>query len=269
MQRKTSILTFSYTSFLILLFLSGSLTGIFSEIVYYLAFAFPIAISLYLTRGDGVEKTKYLTIDDVGVKRFLPLIFPTISAIIIISIVTSILIYNLSGKTNDVDVGDSLIIALLTHALLPAVLEEAIFRYLPMRLLAPHSPRAAIIISAFFFSLAHADLFTIPYALVAGVLLMLIDLMTDSVVPSVVIHFINNALSVSMIFMEATFAVFLLYTWIMVATILSLIVLYNNREDYEDVLVVATFKGEGVKFTPGMILFAALTLAIAIMNLLL
>lgn len=269
MQRKTSILTFSYTSFLILLFLSGSLNGIFSEIVYYIAFAFPIAISLYLTRDDGVEKTKYLTIDDVGVKRFLPLVFPTISAIIIISIVTSILIYNLSGKTNDVDVGDSLVIALLTHALLPAVLEEAIFRYLPMRLLAPHSPRAAIIISAFFFSLAHADLFTIPYALVAGVLLMLIDLMTDSIIPSVVIHFINNAISVGMIFIEATFAVFLLYIWIIVATVISIIVLYNNREDYEDVLVVATLKGEGVKFTPGMMLFAALTLAIAIMNLLL
>ena len=47
-----------------------------------------------------------------------------------------------------------------------------------------------------------------------------------------------------------------------------MIVLYNNREDYEDVLIVATLKGEGVKLNVGMGLFAALTLAVAILNLL-
>ena len=268
MKRKINILTSCYTLVLILLFASGSVSGVWSEVMYYLSFLLPIGISLYLTRDEKIEKGKYLTIDAKGVIQFAPLIFPTISLTILLSIITSYIIYNVTGQTNSVYVGDSYPLAIFTHALLPAVLEEALFRYLPIRLIAPHSPRCAIFVSAFFFSLIHADLFSIPYALMAGVIFMLIDLMTDSVVPSVVIHFINNALSVSMIFVEATFAIFLLYVWIMVATILSLIVLYNNREDYEDVLIVATLKGEGVKLNVGMGLFAALTLAVAILNLL-
>ena len=269
MQRKTSILTFCYTLFLMLLFLSGSLSGVLSDAVYYLAFILPIGISLYLTRYDGGEWKKYLTIDRDGVKRFLPLVFPTISAIIVVSIITSVLIYNLSGKTNDVDVGSSLIVALLTHALLPAVLEEAIFRFLPIKLLAPHSPRAAIIISAFFFSLAHADLFTIPYALVAGVMLMTVDLMCDSIIPSIVIHFINNALSVVMLFMEdSPFSIMGIYAIIILLTIISIIIICAIKEDYEVDLIFAIDKGEGVKLTLGMGLFAALTLTMAIINLL-
>ena len=268
MQRKISILTFSYTVFLFMLFVSGSISGFGSEIVYYLAFLLPIGISLFLTRDEKVEKGKYLTIDSKGVRNFAPLIFPTISIIIIASIITSVIIYETTDKTNSVDLGDSFLLALLTHALLPALLEEALFRYLPLRLISPHSPRCAIVVSAIFFSLVHADLFSIPYAFLAGVLFMTIDLMTDSVIPSVVIHFLNNAISVSLMFMEAPFAIFLMYMWIFAATILSLIVLYNTREDYEDVLLVATYKGEGVKLNMGMLLFAALTLAVAVMNLL-
>lgn len=269
MQRKTSILTFNYTLFLVLLFLSGMLKGAFSEIIYYLAFAVPVVITLLLTRGDGVEKKKYLTIDSDGVRRFLPLVFPTITVIIIISILTSMLIYAVSGKTNDVDIGDSFVLALLTHALLPALLEEALFRYLPMRLLAPHSPRGAIIISAFFFSLMHADLFTIPYALFAGVILMTVDIACDSIIPSIVIHFINNALSVVMMLMEdSPFTVLGIYAILILLTIISIFAIVEFKDDYETALIIVSDKGEGVKFTPGMLLFAALTLAIAIMNLL-
>ena len=58
MKIKISILTFSYTLFLMLLILSGSLSGIFSSIVYYLSFLLPIGMSLFMTRDDGIEATK-------------------------------------------------------------------------------------------------------------------------------------------------------------------------------------------------------------------
>lgn len=265
---KTRILTFSYTLFIILLLLSGFFTGFLSELVYFLAFALPIGISLFLSRGDGVEKTRYLTIDSMGVRRFLPLIFPTISATIVISYITSLIIFAITGKTNSVDLGDSFLLALVSHALVPALLEEAIFRYLPLRLIAPHSPRAAIIISAFFFSLAHHDLFTIPYALVAGVMLMVVDLATESVIPSVIIHFINNALSVSLFFVSYhPVLVMLVYGVIILLTVMSVYAIRAMRDEYEDVFYIITDKGEGMKFTAEMALFAVLTLAIAVMSL--
>ena len=82
--------------------------------------------------------------------------------------------------------------AALRYALLTAVLEELIFRYLPMRLLAHRSPRAALLLSSLFFSLVHCDLFQMPYALFAGAVFMILDLAANSVIPSLVIHFLNN-----------------------------------------------------------------------------
>ena len=76
MNRKIGILTFSYTLFLILLFLSGSLGSVLSDLVYYLSFIVPIAISLYLTRDEGVEWKKHLIIDIDGAKLSAPLFFP-------------------------------------------------------------------------------------------------------------------------------------------------------------------------------------------------
>ena len=268
MQKKLSILTGTYMLFLLSLHLSAALDGVLSEVVYYLGFIIPFCLCLYMTRGDGVEWKKHLTIDSEGVRLFTPFIFPTVTCIIILSALTSYLIFALTGKTNSVDMGDSYLLALLTHALIPAILEEALFRYLPMRLIAPHSPRYAIILSAILFALVHQNLFAIPYALFGGVILMSLDLATDSVIPSVVIHFINNAISVSAFFIPLEITLFLFYLWIFILTVMSLIIIIKSRSDYELPLIMITDKGEGAKITVEMVLFAALTLAVAVLNLL-
>lgn len=266
MKKKLNILTVAYLLFLVLLFLSGLTFGVLSEAVYYLAFIVPIGICLYLTREEGVEWKKHLTLDKDAVMLSWPLVFPTVALIMIVSFLTSLLIYSLTGKTSSVDLGDSYLLALLTHALIPAILEEALFRYLPLRLLASHSPRCAIIVSAFFFALVHGDLFVIPYAFIAGIVLMSIALATDSIIPSMIIHFINNALSVSLYFIYFPID-FIVYIWIGLLALVSVITVWRNREEYEIPLMLITEKGEGVKFTPQMILFALLTLAIAVINL--
>lgn len=267
MKKKLNILTLAYLIFLVLLFLSGYLSGGLSDTVYYLAFIVPIGLCLFLTREEGIEWKKHLTLDKDAVMLSWPLVFPTVAVIIIISFLTSFLIYELTGKTNSADLGDSYILALFTHALIPAVFEEALFRYLPLRLIAPHSSRCAIIVSAIFFALVHTDLFVIPYALIAGVILMSITIATDSIIPSIIIHFINNALSVTLYFIYFPGIDFLVYIWIGLLAILSIIVILRNREEYEIPLLLVTEKGEGIKFTPLMISFAAITLALAIIKL--
>ena len=269
MQKNQNILTLAYTLFVIIVFLSAMLPGILSEIVYYFSFIIPIGLSLFLTRKDKVEGGKFLSINKEGVKRFLPLIFPAISVIIVISVITSMIISSVSGKTNNTDIGDSLIPALINHALLPALFEEALCRYIPMRLFAHYSPRGTILLSAFFFSFMHADLFAIPYAFFAGMVFMAIDLACDSVIPSVVIHFINNALSVVMIIYSdnpviSTGAIISL----IVLTLISVCFIVDYRRDYESALNTVTEKGERVTLSSGMIFFVALTLAIAIIRLL-
>ena len=59
-----------------------------------------------------------------------------------------------------------------------------------------------------------------------------------------------------------------MYVIIILLTVISIILIVENKEDYEDALLLATCKGEGTKLTLGMGLFAALTLTVAILNLL-
>ena len=264
MTRKLNILTCLYTLFLILLFLSGSISGIFGEIIYLLSFALPVCIGVSLTRDEGVKSVKYLTLDYEGARRTLPLVAPTVSVVMIVSYLTSLLIFVISGKTNSVDVGDSLLLAIITHALLPAVLEEVLFRYLPLRLLGEHSRRAAILISAFFFALVHHNLFTIPYAFIAGIIFMTIDIALDSVIPSIIIHFINNSLSVVFIFADGNsdFKASLLVIWGLL-TLLSFIDIIGGKY-YPKRVKYAFAEGEKTEITIPMLIFAVVTLTMAL-----
>lgn len=268
MQKKIDNLSLVYLLFLAMLFLSGTLSGALSTVVYFLAFVIPIAIGLYLAKDEKTDRKKYLALDYEGVRRTLPIIAPAVSVVIILSVLTSLVIYLAFGKTNSVDVGDAFLPAIIRHALIPAVLEELLFRYLPMRLLLPHSGRWTVLISAFFFALIHHDLFVIPYAFAAGVIFMVVDIAIDSVIPSMIIHFINNAISVSLLVFgdNPNFAPFV-YIMLGLATFLSLIDIIGGK--YYPARVKYAFKeGERAKMTPSMIAFAVITMAIAVASLL-
>lgn len=269
MERKINILSTIYFLFLILLFLSGSASEPFSTVIYFLSFILPISLALIFTRKDGVEKSKFLTLDHEGFRRTLPIVFPTVSLVIIISYVTSLVIYLISGRTNSVDVGDSYLLALINHALLPAALEEALFRYVPMRLLAGHSRRVTVLISAFFFALVHHDLFTIPYAFIAGVIFMTVDIALDSVIPSLIIHFINNAISVSLIvFNDNEGFAPSLFIIIGLLTLLSLIDVIRGDYYKKKLIYVFGKTKEKITITPPMIMFSVFTLLVSIISLL-
>ena len=87
--------------------------------------------------------------------------------------------------------------ALFRHALLPALLEEAFFRYLPLRFLTGTvtERRAAWILSSVLFAAFHFDLLRLPYALAAGLLYFVFDGVLGSLFPSVLWHVLTNALS--------------------------------------------------------------------------
>ena len=268
MKKKLNILTLSYLLFLVLLFLSGAFVGLLSDLVYFLAFLLPIAICIYKVRNEENKLKDCLYISRDDAMLFIPLIFPIISLMMLISFITSFVIFNFTGKTYSIDLGDSYVMALINHALLPAILEEALFRYLPMRMIAPHSPRCAIIISSLFFALVHGNLFQIPYAFIGGIIFMSLNLATGSIIPSLVIHFVNNAMSISMSFIQIPLVLFLVYVFIGAATVISLSVAWRYREDYEIPFLFISDKGEGVVFTWQMVAFTVMALSLAIISIL-
>jgi sodium transport system permease protein len=93
-----------------------------------------------------------------------------------------------------VNEGSALPVALFLMALTPAVCEEALFRGPILRgLRTRFSPLAASVLTGLLFGLYHVDLWRLLPTGLLGVTLSLIALRSDSIVPAMVTHFMNNA----------------------------------------------------------------------------
>ncbi len=232
MKRAIRLLIAAYLVFLVLLAFSGMLGGILSDAVYLLAFAVPIALALTLNK-DEEKTTPKIKLGKEGFLLFLPTAAPILTGVLALSLLTSFIL-GLLGYEDTTAIEGNIFSAMLSYALITPLFEEALFRYLPMRLLAHHSRRSAVVVSALCFSLVHCDLFRIPYAFLAGAAFMLVDIMCDSVLPSFIIHVVNNAMAVLLLFYPESLV--LSVTYIAVLCILcavSAFVIFKRRELYK------------------------------------
>lgn len=180
--------------FLLMLIIAGAFSGIVSEVIYVGAYLVPLAAFLKMSRGETLTKLPlFMRREDVAL--CLPLVAPTIGITIGLSALVAYLL-SLAGVGGTEALTGSPARLLILHALLPAVLEEALFRYVPLALIAPYSKRSAVLISAILFAVAHCNVAQIPYAFVAGIIFAAVDLSCGSILPSVVLHLLNNAASV-------------------------------------------------------------------------
>ncbi len=100
---------------------------------------------------------------------------------------------------------DSFLLMLLCIGVLPAILEEFALRGVVMGLLRKRfSDGASIFISALLFGLLHGNLQQIPFAFGVGLILGYATVYTKSLVPAMLIHAMNNSLSVVLSFATAS-----------------------------------------------------------------
>ena len=265
MKSKTGYLALLYLLFLLLLFASGSLGGVISDVVYFLAFLLPLGIALLRERLSGKGAcTSLLGIGSRAAGLVAPLVIPTVVLIYFISVMTSSVIYSLFGAVNAVDLGENIWLAFLLHALLPALLEELLFRYLPLRIFGRESYPTMIVVSALFFALVHCDLFVIPYAFVAGVIFMAVDVMACSIWPSVMLHVINNAISVIMVFnFENAKVISAMWLIMAVGFAASLLVVLKKRREYKSE-ITKIISAEPIRLGAEVLYLAVPTLVLAI-----
>lgn len=95
-----------------------------------------------------------------------------------------------------------LILELIITAILPALIEELIFRGIILGTLKKYSQGLAILISGSLFALMHANLTQIPFAFPIGIALGYICIKTNSLLPGIIIHCINNANAVFLTYLE-------------------------------------------------------------------
>ena len=198
MKKAVMAITFFDMVFLLVLSAAGSIGGTFGEIAYYFAFIIPLFLAFLYVRKNTDEEARpeplKILPDAKSVAYTLPAVAPFIAIVFLISFLTSLILTSL-GFSDTTDVSGNILFVIIKHAMLPAVFEEAIFRFIPLMLLRPYSKKNALVISSLFFAVVHCNLFQIPYALIAGLLLSLTALATGSIFPCILIHFLNNVAS--------------------------------------------------------------------------
>lgn len=91
----------------------------------------------------------------------------------------------------------SVLLFVINTAVMPALFEEFAFRGVIMQPLRKYGDWFAIIASSACFAVVHANMIQIPFAFIAGISLGYFCIKTQSIWTSVVIHFLNNLLSVA------------------------------------------------------------------------
>ena len=89
----------------------------------------------------------------------------------------------------------SLLLNLVVFSLLPAVLEEMVYRGYFIKLLRPYGDTLAVVVSAVLFGLMHGNLLQFPFALMLGLAFGYIAVRTRRIWITMILHFLNNALA--------------------------------------------------------------------------
>ena len=262
MTKNIKLYTLGVLIFLLLLSL-GSIEGLVGALCYPLAFILPSAGLLLITKAKELPKLSgKLTVSD-----FIPLIAPALLLIFGAAYLTAFILFNALGAESSVNVTGDPVSDVVTLAIAPALLEEMLFRYLPLKIIAPYSKKTALLISTLFFALAHSSLFSIPHAAVAGVIFMSLDLIAASPLPSVILHLSNNLFSIGWEYTFPGGSAHLLIIALAILAVISLIVMIVYRKKYLK-LLATLFDPEDRTTLPAYTLALALpTLLAAILEL--
>lgn len=277
MTEAVKLVTLIDIIFILLLVLSGSVSGFVGEIVYYVAFIVPIAIGFYSSRGLKIKREEIKGVSEpqetltnfshVKLLRTMPLIAPTVAVVFSVSLLTSLLL-SLAGISGNTVKNENIAKMILVHAISPALFEEALFRYIPMKLLLPYSKRWCIIYSALCFSLIHCSFAAMPYAFIAGAVFMAVDIALDSVWPSVILHLLNNLASVIWIKYCSTLTASLIFiSVILVLAAISVVFIFIRKKEYHELFCHTFDRGEGFAYSYAPALLAVISCCIAAMSL--
>ena len=183
--------------FVSLLAVSAIFKPPFSYVIYCIAFILPISLMHLIWHGTGREFFSVsLSATKEGIGLGFLLCAPFCALVFLLSLLTSFLVGLIPYEAAPVSVEGNLFVVIFLHALVPAFFEELLFRYIPIKALGAYSIKNALIYSSLIFAFAHCNIFQLPYAFVSGIILSALVIMTGSILPSFIVHFVNNLASI-------------------------------------------------------------------------
>lgn len=89
------------------------------------------------------------------------------------------------------------IIYFIAIAVVPPIIEEFLFRGAILGSLRKHGDALAIVVSAVMFGFAHSNFIQTPVTFLTGLVLAYLTVKTNSLIPAIIIHFVNNGSAVA------------------------------------------------------------------------
>ena len=129
-----------------------------------------------------------------------------------------------SSLTYELNSPSNYIISLISLAVIPAICEELIFRGVILNSLRHKGHNFAIIFSSVIFAMFHFSPSQLIYPICFGLILAIVYLRTNNILFPMILHFINNALSLSIQYFSTSTGVFTHSMLQLISAITSLIV---------------------------------------------
>lgn len=265
MRRAINLCVLSSIMFMILLvpvpYIAAYGTALYA-VLYALTFVLCGATALLIARRSGMQVMRLpVKIERHGVLLSLPFAVPSVALIMLAAELTSYLLSLVGAASAELPQGNAAYLA-LAYVIIPAVGEELLFRYIPISLIAPYSRRGAVIVSALLFSAVHADLFQLPYAFFAGLIFAFVDISANSVLPSVLVHTVNNTLSVLLALSAGgTFLRIMLAVFAVLGAVSLLVIILRFGTYREEIKKINSHGGRA--FTPELAAFLCMAVLIA------
>ena len=179
---------------------------LFYSIIYIVAVGLPAPIIALIARRrispfSDLEQASH---KEPGFLQVALALMAGLSLCIIANYITSYIVYFLNEiglRPPDMPVYVensvvSLLLNMFTLALLPAVLEEMVYRGYILRTLLPHGKMFAIVVSSAMFALMHGNLLQIPFAFIVGLTCGYLAVKTGKIWVAALLHFLNNFMAV-------------------------------------------------------------------------
>ena len=264
-------------------FFSGSTITYVVEILISIAAGFIPGLFYFIISRRKISES--IRVKRVEAKLLIPIVFVGLGGAMIANVATDIFLNNIGifGLENTVNFTEDaytlpdIILSIIATAVVPALIEEFTFRGIIMGGLRKFGDAFAILVSSIVFGAFHGNMTQAVFAFFFFFLFAFFDCKTNSIIPSIIIHFSNNLYAVLMDLMQNTDAIsdegfYILYygltAVVTVIAILSFVYLIRRDNDFfgisdldktEEVNAnVLSFKEKVYNFffTPGMIILS-------------
>lgn len=123
---------------------------------------------------------------------FFVIEFANFATIIFVKILKLIHIKSAMPNFNCGDTALSIFLSIIGLAVVPAIAEEFVFRGAILNLLKPYGEKFAILASSLLFGLLHGNVEQFVFAFLTGLYFAYVAYKTESIIPGVIMHFLNN-----------------------------------------------------------------------------